>query len=290
MRSLPIIAVFLCQLQTDSAATSQGAARGDVAGTEQTPVPWSQFDVELRTRDPWPRDTPLAIRAIGMRAEGPIFEYGAHIVWAGTDHSIGWWVQGAGRQLNFGRHFDRDVDLTFEVFLYRALTLPDALKSDCIAHRTITVPVRVGKDSAEVMNGVVSAEMDAALREALAPDLLRQGNDCQVIFQAHKTASPLFDGCAIAFQFEVLSGTDVIARGEELWKGGTTGDLAYRGRGLSGDLFRLGAVKPTEQLRIHLTSDPQLALQVLEADKYWKGELTLDVANIMDIPSFRKRP
>ena len=223
------------------------------------------LEVTLRTRDPWPTGVPLVVEASVQ----------------------GWWPHPAGHRvyvtprlpdaettLLTGRAAPiilpitetTDTDITFDLRIDQFRHSEPNARWTMIEQRTVTIPVRIAGTIDDVMAPVESEEMDRFLEYYV-------GRDSSVRIIRSATETPLFDGVAIGIVMEFILEGEIMATELHWWLGGKDPpppEWRWGWTEKSSWRAQLG-----EHWTIRIRSDPEIALRVVDSDRYWSGEITI---------------
>lgn len=148
-----------------------------------------------------------------------------------------------------------------------------------ITTQTMTVPVIVEGDVASMIKSVGNPRMDQVIQGAMFGVWKWIGGPHRLRFYVspRQTAIPLFTGVAIGFKAEVLHDGEVVYTDYSWWLGGET--AAGQGFGSWTDDPNLEVFRDVDftqgDWKLHIKSDPLLAIRAGEAAEYWEGEFTI---------------
>lgn len=135
----------------------------------------------------------------------------------------------------------------------------------------MTVPVRVAGALEEALTPAQSTEIDDALRSGLKYAVGKGW----VNVDRTVTERPLFEGIAIGVIMDFFVNSQVVATEYHWWMGGADPPPADREWGPC--QRSPWNPQPGERWSIRVRGDPNIALRVPEAKKYWAGDITISL-------------
>lgn len=230
--------------------------------------------LHVQTRERWPRDVaPLIETIVEHGWLWPAMEE-VNIRWSAGDQS------GEGRARGFAKlpiTSERDeVEVDLEVDVVQRMALPDPERRELFTERhTLEWQVVDGID--DVMTPLRSRELDAWLVSWMRPEIRRGelvtfalpwGRDCPVDIS----------DVAFGIRIEIFENGEEVAMQRARW----IGYYGDGGKGAMGTGDRWKELKAALQERgdsgnwtVRLRLDPVEALYMIDAERYWDGDITL---------------
>lgn len=250
-------------------ATLQGPIGADSMGDAIQKLYDAPLDVTLRSRDPWPIGVPLYVQAF-MHHWWPYPTGHRVYVTPRLPNAETTWLVGSASPIVLPITEPMDGEITFDVGIDQFRQAEPNADWTTVQQRTVTIPVRIAGTIDDVLTPVESEEMDRILQDNLSYEV---GDGWITCTPSLATEIPLFEGVAIGVVMEFVLDGEVMATELHWWLGGAEHPPHDRQWGWTKKSPWLAQSGEVWTIRIH--SDPEIALRVIDADRYWSGEITI---------------
>ncbi len=239
-------------------------------------------EIRLAIRDTWPANLPLVFQVYYENW----WPYGAgrrvHIT-PRIDGAERLTVHGNGDMLTIAPQVAGPIQVVFDLSIERKHhDSPEPYDEgwESVGNTVIPVSLRVQGSAEDLIEPVRYKQIDDLFRNG---NLITIGRDLESTayhqLDLRPTANAAFDGIAFGVVVEFMRDGDVIASKNWWWLGGQ-GEAGSH-EPMHGDITRLLDAGDDATLSMRIRGDPEIAIRVLDADKYWAGEVTIPLT-IMD--------
>ena len=194
-----------------------------------------------------------------------------------------WWKERRGRtlkdlQVEAAVYSLVQAEATGNEYVLKAarerLARPDAEGWESVGKTVIPLSLRVQGSAEDLIEPVRYKKIDDLFRTG---NVVTIGRDLESTayhqLDLRPTANAAFDGIAFGVVVEFMRDGDVIASKNWWWLGGQ-GEAGSH-EPMHGDITRLLDAGDDATLSMRIRGDPKIAIRVLDADKYWAGEVTI---------------
>ena len=232
-------------------------------------------ELQLATRDPWPGGVPLFIEA-RMNSWWP-YPRGHRIdVTPRLPDSESVRLGGTLRGILLPLTEPQETTIEFDYTVSRAREWRPNPQVETVETGTKRVDVRIAGKIEDVLRPVRDTQLDEILEAELSYKLTRvDGKVRALMFDTRAMRSLDFEGIAFGVVIEFIFDSEVVASWPFWMMGGQSGGFGGRMSQYQGDFNRVRQTPSVDGWTLRVRSDPQIALRVIKADRYWEGEITI---------------
>ena len=252
---------------------------GQIAGDGQE-VPndalWAlPVELEFKTRDPWPAGVPLFIEA-RMQSWWPYPTGHSIVVTPRLPDAETLQFGGPLRGILLPLTEVQETTIEFDYTVSRARVRQPKPLYETVATGTKRITIRIAEQLKDDFKPIRDKQLDEILEAELSYKLTRiDGKVRAIMFDTRAMGSPDLEGLAFGVVLEFIFDDEVVASWPFWIMGGKSGAFGGRMSAYEGDFEKLRQTPSTDGWTLRVRSDPEIALRVIEAKKYWEGEITI---------------